>query len=75
MNYATMWFLVQIGSAQYIGPMPQQSCQQAAASLAGDGIVCRQPSYLMACDVTGRPGAYTTCPVFDSPQVTVKPKP
>jgi hypothetical protein len=72
MNYAAAWFLVMIGGSQYIGPMSMESCQKAAVALQGEGIICRQPNMMMACGVDGRPGTFTTCPVFDFPQVTLR---
>lgn len=72
MNYAAAWFLVGF-AGQYIGPMAQPSCQQAAVALRGEGIVCRQASAMTACPVPGKTGTYTACPIFDFPQVTVKP--
>jgi hypothetical protein len=73
MNYATAWFLVMVSSGHYIGPLPQAACQAAAVSLRGESVVCRQADRMMVCAVDGRPGAYTACPAFDFPAVTVKP--
>lgn len=72
MNYAAMWFLVFIGGQQYLGPLPQSSCQSAAAILINDGIVCKQSEAMIACPVAGMLGVYTSCPVFDFPKVTIK---
>lgn len=74
MTYATAWFLVMIGSSQYIGPISAQGCLDAATALRAEGIVCRHASAMTACPVPGMvPGTYMACPVFDFPQVTVKP--
>jgi hypothetical protein len=74
MTYAAAWFLVSIASQQYIGPISQAECQQAGAALASQSIVCRRASALTACPVPGMPGMYTSCPVFDFPQVTARPE-
>lgn len=74
MDYATVWFLVNIATAQYIGPMPQPACQMASADLRAEGIVCRQASAMKLCPVPGTvPGSnYMACPVFDFPHITQK---
>lgn len=73
MSYATAWFLVSIGGAQWIGPLSEQGCQAAAPFLRSEGVVCRQANKMMTCAPPNTPGAYMPCPVFDFPQVTVKP--
>lgn len=73
MTYATAWFLVMIGGSQYIGPISMQSCADAATALRAEGIVCRQASAMTTCKVPGTVNAYMACPVFEFPQVTVKP--
>jgi hypothetical protein len=73
MNYAAAWFLVMIGGGQYIGPLPQPACQQAANELHGQGVVCRQAVAMTTCPVPGQPAVNMACPVFDFPYVTVKP--
>jgi hypothetical protein len=73
MNYATAWFLVMIGGQQYVGPLGAESCQNAARALQGEGVVCRQPTATTACRVDGLLATYTLCPVFNFPQVTIKP--
>lgn len=72
MNAASIYFLVQIATGQFIGPMESSACAEAGRALASRGITCRVPSSLYACDVPGHPGSYTTCPHFDVPHVTVK---
>lgn len=69
---ASTWFLVFIATQQYIGPLPQASCQAAAVALVGDGIVCRQAAVMTACPVPDRPGSYMPCPLFEFPKVTIK---
>ena len=66
------FFLFWVVTGQFIGPLPQDGCQQAAIVLQGQGVVCRQP-YLVPCPVPDRPEMFTSCPVFDIPKVTVKP--
>jgi hypothetical protein len=76
MTGAVIWFLVQIGGGAYVGPIREDACRSAEAALIAAGeraIVCREAEYVTACPVMGMPGAYTTCPVFDFPHVTVKP--
>jgi hypothetical protein len=74
MNYAAAWFLVMIGGGQYLGPMSQQGCQAAGQILQGEGFVCRQSLATNACSAPGGgPGTFTICPVFEFPQVMVKP--
>jgi hypothetical protein len=73
MNAAT-WFLVWMAGQQYIGPLPETACQKAAVELQAQGVVCKQASTMMGCDVPNRPGSYMACPVFNFPHVTVKPK-
>jgi hypothetical protein len=73
MNATSIWFLVSIATSQYIGPIPAQECATAAAVLQNVGVHCRPAVAMTACAVDGRPGTYTSCPVFDFPQVTVKP--
>lgn len=70
-----MWFLVFMSGVQFIGPLPQASCQMAAADLRAAGVVCREVSAMKACPVPGYPegSTFTACPVFDFPKVTVKP--
>jgi len=72
MNSISIWFLVSIATSHYMGPMPENTCKAAGAILQGEGVVCRQAFAMTACDVAGRPGVSTACPVFDVPQVTVK---
>lgn len=56
----------------YIGPMSADRCEQIAA-IASEFGRCRHANALTACAVGGRPGSYTTCPVFDpEPTVTIK---
>jgi len=70
---AATFFLLSIATGQYIGPLPQNNCMNAAMALTPDGVVCREASAMTACPVPGMPGVYTSCPVFDLPKVTVKP--
>jgi hypothetical protein len=66
----TWWYLVYIVSGQFIGPLPEQHCRAASDERAG--LVCIQPCYLYACEVAGRPGTYTNCPMFDLPRISAK---
>jgi hypothetical protein len=67
------WYLVAIATGLYIGPLPQESCQNAMYDLRYEGIVCRQATAMTVCDVPNEPGVYTSCPVFDFQRVTIKP--
>lgn len=75
MTYAGAWFLVMIGGSQFIGPLSEQSCNSAAPFLQSEGIVCKRAVGLMTCAVPGAPhmGTISVCPMFDFPQVMVKP--
>lgn len=68
---AASWFLVMF-AGHYIGPISQPACERAAIELRSEGVVCRQATSAYACPVPGRPSVFTSCPVFDFPQVTVK---
>lgn len=74
MGSIAAWYLVSVITGQFIGPLTEPGCQMAVQYVRDQGIVCRRASVLTACDVPGRPGSYTACPVFDFvPEVTVKP--
>jgi hypothetical protein len=54
-----LWFLVSIGTGNYIGPMSEAPCNLAAAILINEGIVCLKPDFIIACE--GNPGRSSVC--------------
>lgn len=67
------FFLFYIATQAYIGPISQPACQMAAATLRNEGVICRQAISLYSCEVGGRPGTTTICPIFSPlPEVTKK---
>ena len=65
------WFIVAIGTSNWIGPMDEGSCKLAVQHLQSLAI-CKQSDYMMACAVDGKPGSYIACPHFTYPEVTIK---
>jgi hypothetical protein len=53
-----------------VGPITEEQCNAVKASMMKEfpSIVaarCKRMVAVTACDVYGRPGTYTTCPIFD----------
>jgi len=67
----TFWFLVTIGTSNWIGPVDEESCKLAVQHLQSVAI-CKEADYMMACAVDDRPGSYMACPHFTYPEVTIK---
>jgi hypothetical protein len=68
-----IWFLVAWSGLQWIGPLTERDCRAAAGAAAQSGVTCRAASALTTCEVPHVPGSVMTCPVFDFPEVTIKP--
>jgi hypothetical protein len=69
-----IWFLVAWGGLQWIGPLTEHDCRAAAAAMPDQaGVTCRAATALEACPVPHFPGSMMTCPVFDFPEIRVKP--
>lgn len=65
------WFLVMVATQAYIGPLPEASCNMAAANLrASGGGMCAGRLKLCLCG--RRPGSFTICPIFEFPKVMRK---
>ena len=73
MTSTISWYLVSIITGMSIGPLYPHECMQAADSARAAGVVCKHAVALQLCPVPDHPEAFTSCPVFDIPQITVKP--
>lgn len=65
-------FYLVMMAGNYIGPLPQLPCQNAAMLLSPYGVVCKQADYAQICIVPDHPNSYQSCPHFTFPQVTIK---